>query len=292
MFNGEKLVGMGMSAGIYKSERAPASAGITMLADGRVVIQSSVADTGPGSATIMTQIAADALGVDVNLVSIEWASSTFPFAPPQYGSHTTASTGSAVHDAAIALKKKFAELNELEATSSLPYTQILEKYSLQQLNVITESKPGEESKQYSGKSFCANFVEVEVHPLTCEVRVTRVVSVIDSGKIINRKTAHSQVLGSVVWGIGIALMEEGIIDHRYGRHVNNDLAEYHVPINADIPDIDVHFIDKDDTHIDPIGAKGLGEIALIGFTAAVANAVYHATGKRIRQLPITSDKLL
>ncbi|RYE16314.1 MAG: xanthine dehydrogenase family protein molybdopterin-binding subunit, partial [Sphingobacteriaceae bacterium] len=121
---------------------------------------------------------------------------------------------------------------------------------------------------------------------------TRVVSVIDAGKIINHKTAHSQVLGSVVWGIGIALMEQGIVDHRYGRYVNNNLAEYHVPVNADIPEVDVHFIDQNDTHIDPIGAKGLGEIGLIGFTAAIANAVYHATGKRIRNLPITVDKLL
>jgi len=291
MKNGEKLIGMGMSAGIYKSERAEASAGITMFSDGRVVIKSSVADTGPGSATIMTQIAADALGINVNLVSIEWANSTYPFAPPQYGSHTTASTGSAVHDAALALQKKFADLNGSTETSSLPYTDILQKHGLHELEATAQSKP-DENKKYSGKSFCANFVEVEVNPLTAEVRVTRVVSVIDAGKIINHKTAHSQVLGSIVWGIGIALMEEGVVDHRYGRYVNKDLSEYHVPVNADIPAIDVHFIDKSDEHIDPIGVKGLGEIGLIGFTAAVANAVYHATGKRIRKLPITMDKLL
>ncbi|MGI4750104.1 MAG: xanthine dehydrogenase family protein molybdopterin-binding subunit [Janthinobacterium lividum] len=293
MKNGEKLVGMGMSAGIYKAERAPASAGIKMQADGNVVIQSSVADTGPGSATIMTQIAADALGVNIEKVSIEWADSTYPFAPPQYGSHTTTSTGSAVHDAAVALKKKFAELHQgAENAAALPYLDILKKYNLKELAAITESKPDDEIKNYSGKSFSANFVEVEVHPLTCEIKVTRVVSVIDSGKIINPKTAHSQVLGSIVWGIGIALMEEGLVDHRYGRYVNNNLAEYHVPVNADIPEVDVHFIDQSDTHIDPIGAKGLGEIGLIGFTAAIANAVYHATGKRIRKLPITADKLL
>lgn len=292
MRNGEILVGMGMSAGIYKSERAPASAGIKMQADGSVIIQSSVADTGPGSATIMTQIAADALGINVEKVSIEWANSTYPFAPPQYGSHTTTSTGSAVHDAAIALKKKFAELHRAPETVSLPYLDILKNNHLKELAAITESKPDEDIKNYSGKSFSASFVEVEVHPLTCEIKVTRVVSVIDAGKIINHKTAHSQALGSVVWGIGIALMEEGIVDHRYGRYVNNNLAEYHVPVNADIPEIDVHFIDQSDTHIGPIGAKGLGEIGLIGFTAAIANAVYHATGKRIRNLPITADKLL
>ena len=287
------LVGMGMSAGIYKSERAQSSAGITIFDDGRVVIKSSVSDTGPGSATILTQIAADALGIPVDHVNIEWANSRYPFAPPQYGSHTTASAGSAVHDAAVALKQKFAEFYPVkEASDSLSYIEILKQHGLQELNSISDSRPGEETKKYSGKSFNANFVEVEVNPLTCQVRVTRVVSVIDAGKIMNHKTARSQVLGSVVWGIGIALMEEGIIDHRYGRYVNNNLADYHVPVNADIPPIDVHFIDKKDAHIDPMGAKGLGEIALIGFTAAVANAVYHATGKRIRKLPITLDKLL
>jgi xanthine dehydrogenase YagR molybdenum-binding subunit len=109
---------------------------------------------------------------------------------------------------------------------------------------------------------------------------------------MNHKTARSQVLSAVTWGIGIALMEEGVVDHRYGRYVNNSLADYHVPVNADVPAIDAHFIDKDDPVLDPMGAKGLGEVGIIGFTAAVANAVYHATGKRVRQLPITPDKLI
>lgn len=292
MKNGTLLVGMGMGAGIYKAQRTPASAGITLYADGKVVVRSSVADTGPGSATIMTQIAADALGVDVKQVSIEWADSAFPEAPPQYASHTTASAGSAVHDAAVALKEKFAALNGGTETPALPYTAILKKHQLQKLEVVTASKPGEESKKYSGKSFCVNFVEVHVHPLTCEVRVARVVSVIDAGKIMNHKTARSQIMGAIVWGIGIALMEEGLVDHRYGRYINNNLSDYHLPVQADVPDMDIRFIDKSDGHINPMGAKGLGEIGLVGFTAAIANAVYHATGKRIRQLPITVDKLL
>ena len=292
MKQGQMLVGMGMSAGIYKAERTSASAGITVFADGRVLIKSSVADTGPGSATILTQIAADALGVNVQQVSIEWAHSAYPFAPPQYASHTTASTGSAVHDAAVALKQKFADLyHHPESSSPLPYTAILKKQGLQKLELVAESKPPEE-KKFSGKSFSAHFVEVQVHPLTCEVRVSRVVSVIDAGKVMNHKTANSQVLGSIVWGIGIALMEEGLVDHRYGHYLNNNLSDYHVPVNADVPAISVHFIDQPDPNLDPMGAKGLGEIGLIGFTAALANAVYHATGKRIRQLPITPDKLL
>ncbi|MBE7172604.1 MAG: xanthine dehydrogenase family protein molybdopterin-binding subunit [Williamsia sp.] len=293
MKNGSLLVGMGMSAGIYKAERAPASAGVTLYADGKVQVRSSLADTGPGSATIMTQIAADALGVDVQQVSIEWADSTFPQAPPQYASHTTASAGSAVHDAAVALKKKFAALDGMEELpAAVSYTALLKKHRLEKLEVVSASKPGEESKKFSGKSFAVHFVEVHVHPLTCEVRVARVVSVIDAGKIMNPKTARNQIMGAVAWGIGIALMEEGLVDHRYGRYINNNLADYHVPVHADIPSVDIHFIDQGDGHINPMGAKGLGEIGIVGFTAAIANAVYHATGKRIRKLPITLDKLL
>jgi len=293
MRKGEMLVGLGMSAGIYKAERAPASASVKMLANGKALIQCSVADTGPGSVTIMTQIAADALGISAHQVQIEWGNADFPFAPPQYGSHTTASTGSAVYDAAVALKQKFMAIAKIqEAGTSLNYTDILKAHNLPELEVTTESKSGPEVEKYSGKSFSVHFVEVQVHPLTCEVKVTQVVSVIDCGKVMNYKTAHSQVLSAVTWGIGIALMEEGVVDHRYGRYVNNSLADYHVPVNADMPAIDVHFIDKEDPVLDPMGAKGLGEVGLIGFTAAVANAVYHATGKRIRQLPITPDKLV
>lgn len=287
------LVGMGMSAGIYKSERTGSSMRIKIKANGEVVIESSVSDNGQGSATIMRQIAADALGIDVKEVHLEWADSRFPFAPPQYGSHTTTSIGSAVHEAAIALKKMFLDLvPSTPLSSTVNYKAILSQNHLPELGVSFESKPGPEAEKYSGKSFCANFVEVQVNPATGEVRVTRVVSVLDSGRIINHRTAHSQVLGSVVWGIGLALMEEGIVDHRYGRYVNNNLTDYHVPVNADVPDIEVHFINKHDPFISPIGLKGLGEIGLIGFTAAVANAVYHATGKRIRKLPISPDKLI
>ena len=147
-------------------------------------------------------------------------------------------------------------------------------------------------KNYSGKSFCANFVEVQVHPLTRQVRVSRVVSVVDAGRVLNAKTARSQVYGSVVWGIGHALMEDARLDHRYGRFLNHDLAEYHIPVNADVPEITVEFIDQPDPVLNPIGAKGLGEIGLVGFSAAVANAVYHATGRRVRELPITPAKLV
>lgn len=170
---------------------------------------------------------------------------------------------------------------------------MLKELSLPELKATHESKPPKENTEtYAGYSFAAHFVEVNVHSVTGEVRVTRVVSAVDAGSIINKKTAESQVYGSVVWGIGIALMEEGVIDHRYGRYVNNDLTNYHLPVAADVPAIDVIFTDKPDTILDPMGAKGLGEVGLIGFTAAIANAVYNATGKRVRNLPITAGKLI
>ncbi|MDP4252852.1 MAG: xanthine dehydrogenase family protein molybdopterin-binding subunit [Bacteroidota bacterium] len=293
MRNGEMLVGWGMSAGIYKAERAPASASITMKADGQAVIRCSVADTGPGSITIMTQIAADVLDLSPEQVKIAWADADFPMAPPQYGSHTTASTGSAVYDAASALKKKFIDLEAVSVQArAIDYPGILQKHGLTELEATAGSKPEPELEKYSGKSFSVHFVEVEVHPLTGQVRVTRVLTAIDAGRVMNHKTAHSQVLGAVTWGIGIALMEQGLIDHRYGRYINNNLADYHVPVHSDMPDIDVFFVDKPDPVLDPMGAKGLGEVGLIGLTAGIANAVFHATGKRIRELPITPDKLI
>lgn len=293
MRKGSLLMGWGMAAGIYKSERTEAAASVRVFADGQALVQCSVADTGPGSATILTQIAADALEIPVSKVNIHWADADLPEAPPQYGSHTTASTGAAVHDAALKLKSKFHVLGKLaDSLELIDYPGILKHNALPELEATASSKPGAEKEQYSGKAFCANFVEVTVNPLTFETRVTRVVSAVDAGKIMNEKTARGQVYGSIVWGIGLALMEEGIIDHRYGRYVNNNLADYHVPVYGDVPAIDVNFINREDAVINPMGAKGLGEIALIGFTAAVANAVYHATGKRVRDLPITVDKLL
>ena len=315
MTSGEYLLGMGMSAGIYKSTRDPATASAQLNADGTYVVKTSVADTGPGSATIFAQIAAEQLDTDLSKVRFLWGNSEFPPAPGQFGSHTTASVGSAIHDACKALKSKFVALSqqsfpgfrsrsakELVAgagrvklksgSESVSFLELLGLNQLKELMVTTDSKAGAEEKTHIGKSFCANFVEVLVHPLTGTVKINRVVSVVDCGKVINSKTAESQVLGSIAWGIGVALMEEGIIDHRRGAYVNNNLADYHVPVCADMPEIKVKFIDQDDLILDPIGAKGLGEIGMIGFSAAVANAVFHATGKRIRSLPITQDKLI
>jgi xanthine dehydrogenase YagR molybdenum-binding subunit len=158
--------------------------------------------------------------------------------------------------------------------------------------VTLESKPGDETKKFSMHAFGAHFVEVRVDPTLGTVRVARVVSGFAAGRIINLKTAHSQAIGGIVGGLGMALLEETHWDPRNGRVVNANLADYHVPVHADIPDLDSFFIEEDDPHVNPIGAKGLAEHSLVGVAAAVANAVYHPTGKRIRDLPITPDKLL
>ncbi|KUG09593.1 xanthine dehydrogenase family protein molybdopterin-binding subunit [Solirubrum puertoriconensis] len=314
---GEWLIGYGMAMGIYKAERSKAAARAQLTPDGTLLVQSATADVGPGTGTIMSQIAADASGVPVAQVRFELGNSSLPPAPGQYGSHTAASVGSAVHAVCQALQQELLALAvrtpawanrnlgpadvvarngrvhlAIDADTQLSYADILRQHNLPKLELTREVDTNPEQEKYSGKSFCANFVEVRVHEPTGEVRLSRVVSALDVGRVLNPKTARSQVYGSIVWGIGLALMEDARLDHRYGRFINPDLAEYHVPVCADVPAIEVHFVEEPDLRLDPMGAKGLGEIGLIGFTAAIANAVYHATGKRIRELPITPDKLL
>jgi xanthine dehydrogenase YagR molybdenum-binding subunit len=316
--DGDWLVGQGMAMGIYHASRAKASARARLLPDGTLLVQSATADVGPGTATVMTQIAADVSGVAPENIRFELGDASFPEAPGQFGSHTVASVGAAVHDTCVKLKQQLinlafsapgspfakAKLTELVAeggtvhlashpATNLSYGDVLRQAGQPALEVTHESPEVPEKGEKASKSFCASFVEVRVNAHTSEVRVSRVVSAIDAGRIMNHKTAQSQVYGAITWGLGLALMEDAVLDHRFGRITNHDLANYHVPVNADIPtNIDVIFIDKPDDYLDPMGAKGLGEIGIVGFSAAIANAVYHATGKRVRDLPITPDKLL
>jgi xanthine dehydrogenase YagR molybdenum-binding subunit len=317
---GEWQVGYGMGTGMFNAGRGTAKALARLYADGSLLVQSAVSDSGPGTATSMTQIAMQHMGLPVNKVTFELGDSSLPPGPTQGGSSTTSTLGSAVNDVCVSLKKKLAELvkdnsifhtenvhnvtaadlvfeNGYMALASdrsrkITYTDVLKNAGLSQLEVTEESKAGEDQRKYATFSYSVHFVKVLVHPLTGVVRVAKVVSAADAGKIISPKTAESQIIGGAVGGIGMALMEEGVVDDRYGRWVNNNLADYHVPVQADVPHIQVLFVNKPDPILNPIGAKGMGEIALIGFAAAVANAVYHATGKRIRNLPITPDKLI
>ncbi len=312
---GDWLIGYGMSSGIYGAWRAPSSARAVLNSDGSLLVQSATADVGVGTATIMSQIAADASGIPVEKIKFELGDSRLPPAVGQFGSLTTTSVGSAVNDVCVALKQKVVEfikksqpslqdapaadfmfgdknITTKSGTFSISYADLLQQQNLPAMEITIESKGNGESDKYSSYSYNATFVEVGVHSLTKQLKVNRVVTAVDAGKIMNAKTARSQIYGSVAWGIGMALMEESKIDHRYGRWMIKDLADYHVPVHADIPEIEVIFIDKSDDILTPIGAKGLGEVGIVGIPSAIANAVYHATGKRVRDLPITPDKLL
>jgi len=311
------LVGYGMGSGVFSAMRWVATVRAVLKDDGTLLLQSAVSDMGPGTATAMVQIASKAMDLPPEKIKFELGSSSLPPGPTQGGSATTSTLGSAVYDACMELKEKLKtlllktghdatthpEANNIafengqiflkgQTTNRRSYEELLKKNQLDKLDITKDSRGGTEQRKYSMYSFSVHFTKVWVHPLTGVVKVKEVVTTGDAGKIISEKTARSQMIGGVVGGIGMALTEEAIIDHRFGRYVNNNFADYHVPVNADVPRIEALFVNKPDPVLNPMGAKGMGEIALIGFAASVANAVYNATGKRIRQLPITPDKLL
>jgi len=284
------LVGYGMGSGMFGAYRSNATVTARMMADGTLILQTSVTDIGPGTGTAMASIGAEAMGVSPDKIKVNLGDSSLPPSPTQGGSQVTSTVGSAVHDACMELKGKFKELNG--GVDTADYIQLLTKNNLPQLEVTTLSKGGPEMGNYAGYSWSVHFIQVHVNPVTGVVRVNKAVSVADAGHIVSPKTAASQIKGGAVMGIGMALMEEAVIDHRYGRLVNNNFADYHMPVHADIPQVEALFVNKPDPYLNPMGAKGMGEIATIGVAAAVANAVYNATGKRIRELPITPDKII
>jgi xanthine dehydrogenase YagR molybdenum-binding subunit len=316
MRRGDKLVGWGMATATYPTNRSAGECSATLLPDGTALFRSATQDLGTGTYTVMTQIAADAIGLPVERVRFVLGDSTMPEAPVSGGSTTVASVGPAVQAAGHALRLKLVGIAVAEQRSPLFGAQA-DQVGFEQgdiyllsdparresmaaiaarhggpVEATAKAEPGDAKQKYSMHAFGAVFVEVTVDEDLGEIRVPRVVGVYGVGKLMNEKTGYSQLMGGVVWGIGLALLEETMIDKREGRAVNGNLAEYHVPVNADIQDIDVQIVDEDDPHVNPLGAKGIGEIGITGVGAAIANAVYHATGKRVRDLPITLDKLL
>jgi xanthine dehydrogenase YagR molybdenum-binding subunit len=314
---GRMLVGWGMATSAYPANRKGAKAAAQIGADGRVVVRSGTHDLGTGTYTIMTQIAADALGMPVDRVRFELGDTSFPEAPVSGGSQTTASVGPAVHEAARTLRDKLiaAALGDtasplhglamadidaadgwLFATASPgrrdAMAAVVARAGGTSLQAEASADQGDEKKRYSMHAFGAVFVEVHVDPDLGTIRVPRIVGAYGVGRVMNRKTAHSQLMGGIVWGLGMGLMEKTEMDWRVGRAVNANLADYHVPVNADIGDIDISVVDEVDPYINELGAKGVGEIGITGVAAAISNAIFHATGKRIRDLPITPDKLI
>ncbi|WP_133273548.1 xanthine dehydrogenase family protein molybdopterin-binding subunit [Hymenobacter radiodurans] len=313
--DGDWLVGYGMGVGTFGAHRGSSKANIRLLPNGTVLLQSAVTDIGPGTATAMTQIAADALGLAPEKIKFELGNSDFAQAPTQGGSAIVNTVGPAVQEACLALKEKLRTLaapsNAAFASARKEDIVFTDGYLMLNSNpaarvpfadllkqtdggfVTVESKPqGDASKNYSMYSFSVHFAEVRVHILTGEVRVSKLVSCADAGTIVNEKTAGNQMKGGAVGGIGMALMEHAVIDDRFGRYITKDFADYHVPVHADSPDVQVAFVNKPDPYVNDLGTKGIGEIAIIGVAPAIANAVFNATGKRVRELPITPDKLI
>ncbi|TXK23529.1 xanthine dehydrogenase family protein molybdopterin-binding subunit [Pontibacter qinzhouensis] len=318
MQEGHNLVGYGMATGIWDAMQLPARAKAVFTADGKLTVSSATADIGTGTYTIMTQIAAETLGLPLEQVTAQLGDSSMPLSLLEGGSATAASVGTAVMYVCQKLQKNLLKLarnlknspfakakladvlfedgnmilkNDPEVSIAL--TTILQQNDLKVLEKKATAMPNLlKQSRYARNTHSAVFVEVHVDEDLGTIIVKRVVSAIAGGRILNAKTAHSQILGGVVWGISMALQEDTFMDHTFGRFMNHDLAEYHVPVNADIRDIEVIFVEEQDKVASPIGVKGLGEIGLVGVAAAIANAIYHATGKRVRDLPITLDKVM
>lgn len=284
MRDGKWLVGMGVATAYHPAWQFGSNAYVRLNQDGTVLVKVAMHEMGMGAATAQAQIAADALNVPVDSVTVQWGDSELPFAPGAGGSGQTASVAAAVLDACRKIDKKRRELDRkgfIEATSGGGDL----RNNLKTLQLVLSSR--RHVKAASGAQFC----EVRVDPETGEIRIARFVGAFDVGTVINAKTVAGQLRGGIVMGIGMALAEETLVDPRTGRIMNPSLSEYHVPVHADIPDIDVHWLGEPDPNM-PLGLLGVGEVSIVGVAGAVANAVFHATGKRVRDLPITLDKLL
>jgi xanthine dehydrogenase YagR molybdenum-binding subunit len=314
MRDGSELVGWGMATGIWEALQMESAARIVLTANGHAEVVSAFSDIGTGTYTIMAQVAADMLGLPLDNVAVRLGDSTLPQAPVEGGSWTAASVSHAIARTAAEVRKELLRLakkipNSPLADSKLNDTAlidggIVDKETGRAVSIADAMRHGavdrierestvsfKDPGSHARNTHSAIFAEVKVDEEIGVIRVTRVVNAVAAGRILNTKTAHSQIMGSVVWGIGMALHEETLLDHELGRIMNANIAEYHVPVNADVHDIEVIFVNEPDAIINPLGIKGVGEIGIVGVAAAIANAIYHATGKRVRDLPITLDKL-
>ncbi|WP_051340402.1 xanthine dehydrogenase family protein molybdopterin-binding subunit [Azospirillum halopraeferens] len=318
MRDGRELIGWGVAAGVWDAMQGRATARAVLGLDGRLTVSSATADIGTGTYTVMSQIAAEVLGLPVEAVTFRLGDSDLPTAPIEGGSWTVSTVGSAVKAVCDRVRARLFDLASAmdgaplggagardvtfagghivvtaDPVRRVSLTDVMRSGGLPAIEEEAMSLPYMVARsRHTLGTHSAVFAEVRVDEDLGTVRVTRVVSAIAAGRIINPRTAASQISGAVVWGIGMALEEETIFDHTLGRCMNHDLAEYHVPVNADVPEIDVIFVDERDTVVNPLGAKGVGEIGIVGVPAAIANAIFHATGVRVRDLPITLDKIL
>jgi xanthine dehydrogenase YagR molybdenum-binding subunit len=315
--SGDTLIGYGVAAATYPAFTFPASAWACMYADGNVVVRSAVTDIGPGTATAMTQVAADALGIPATKVSFELGDSRFAKSPQQGGSMVAASVGSAVYQVCTDLKRKLIDLAIKDSASPLSgaradtitvqegvlshrddptraesFTAIMARAEVASVEAQGTSQSFTRRLTRSCDAFGAQFVEVHVDADLRTIRVPRMVGVFGVGRVINPKLAHSQLMGGMIWGLSQALLEETIYDHGLNRIVNSSFGNYLIPVNADVQSVEVEVLPEDDPYVNPLGVKGVGEVGMAGVAPAIANAVYNATGIRVRELPITIEKLL
>ncbi|MBV9488149.1 MAG: xanthine dehydrogenase family protein molybdopterin-binding subunit [Verrucomicrobia bacterium] len=311
---GEWLVGVGMATALYPAHRSRSSAKVRLCADGTAEVSAATQDLGTGTWTVLAMIGAEYLGLPVERIRPALGDSVLPAAPGSGGSTTVSSVGPAIQKAAGSATQKLIRLAVTNAKSPL-HGVALEEVHYDCGNLVANDRrvffsdllaamgrgaveaeetvePPVGEKKYMYHSFGAFFSEIGVHRETAEIRVRRVTTVMDVGKVVNLKAARSQVIGGAVFGIGLALLEQSLLEPNSGRFANANISEYLVPTNADVPYIDVTFLDKPDTIFNSVGTRGLGEIGITGIPAALANAVYNATGKRVREFPITPEKLL
>jgi xanthine dehydrogenase YagR molybdenum-binding subunit len=317
MVEGQYLIGHGMATATYPANRSAAQAVVRVMPDGTVFAGSGSQDLGTGMYTMIAQTAADAFNMDPKLVIAALGDSKLPKAPVSGGSQSTASVTPAVREAAMQARLKLADLavsdaksplhglttiqidfkdgrlfNKAKASQGETFAELLARNGNKTVEAEGSAEPGEEKTSSTSNSWGAVFAEVAVDRFTHMVKVRRVVATYDIGSLLNDKTGLNQLMGGITWGVGFALHEEAYLDPVYGRMVNENLADYHVPVNLDIGTMDVTCLNIPDTKFNPLGARGVGEIGITGAAAAVANAVYNATGKRVRQYPITPDKLM
>jgi xanthine dehydrogenase YagR molybdenum-binding subunit len=316
MRDGTELVGWGMASGVWEALQMPTAARILLTANGHAEVACSFSDIGTGTYTIAAQVAADELGLPLDNITVKLGDSSLPQAPVEGGSWGAASVAHAIAKTAGDVRTEL-----LRAAKTMPNSPFAaakpESVALFDGKLVDAKDHGravsiadvmrhgrldrierestnsfKEDNSHARNTHSAIFAEVKIDEELGVIRVTRVVGAVAAGRILNTKTARSQILGGVVWGIGMALHEETLIDHAFGRIMNANIAEYHMPVNADIHDIEVIFVEEPDELINPMGIKGVGEIGIVGVAAAIANAIYHATGKRVRDLPITLDKVM
>jgi xanthine dehydrogenase YagR molybdenum-binding subunit len=300
--DGRWLVGMGVAAATRGNPLLPSKANVRLAPDGFATVRMAMTDIGTGSYTILTQIAAEMLGLPPDRIRMELGDTSFPQAAGSGGSFGAASSGSALFEACNTLRAKLAERAGMDANTARfangriaadGQTRALVDLVGAGLDADGEIRPGSTLKDYSQQSYGAHFAEVGVDADTGEVRLRRMLGVFTAGRILNEKTARSQAIGGMIFGIGAALLEGMTLDPRFGSYfVNHDLAEYHVPVHADVPDVDALFLAELDDKSNPLKSKGVGELGICGAGASLANAIYNACGARVRDYPITLDKLL